>query len=93
MRPEKLRVVAENEPVAETSSARSPAPSSTSCTKASRRSSSCGPTTGTTLVAFHQNSERVSDAGVPGTRVRLVWDPEFNVVLGDEPALEKELSA
>jgi hypothetical protein len=30
---------------------------------------------------------------VPGTRARLVWDPEFNVVLGDEPALEKELSA
>jgi spermidine/putrescine transport system ATP-binding protein len=48
---------------------------------------------GTTLVAFRQNSERVSDAGVPGTRARLVWDPEFNVVLGDEPALEKELSA
>jgi spermidine/putrescine transport system ATP-binding protein len=48
---------------------------------------------GTTLVAFRQNSERVSDAGVPGTRTRLVWDPEFNVVLGDEPALEKELSA
>ena len=40
---------------------------------------------GTTLVAFRQNSERVSDAGVPGTRTRLVWDPEFNVVLGDEP--------
>ena len=37
---------------------------------------------GTTLVAFHQNSERVSDAGVPGARIRLVWDPVFNVVLG-----------
>jgi spermidine/putrescine transport system ATP-binding protein len=45
---------------------------------------------GTTLVAFRQNSERVSDAGVPGTRTRLVWDPEFNVVLADEPTLEKE---
>jgi len=48
---------------------------------------------GTTLVVFRQNSERVSDAGVPGTRTRLVWNPEFNVVLTDEPALEKELSA
>jgi len=35
----------------------------------------------------------VSDAGVPGIWIRLVWDSEFNVVLGDEPALEKELSA
>jgi spermidine/putrescine transport system ATP-binding protein len=42
--------------------------------------------TNTTLVAFRQNNERVSDAGAPGTRVRLVWDPDFNVVLGDEPA-------
>jgi spermidine/putrescine transport system ATP-binding protein len=48
---------------------------------------------GTTLVAFRQNSERVSDAGVPGSRARLVWSPEFNVVLGDEPILERELSA
>jgi spermidine/putrescine transport system ATP-binding protein len=48
---------------------------------------------GITLVAFRQNSERVSDAGVPGSRARLVWSPEFNVVLDNEPALEKELSA
>jgi spermidine/putrescine transport system ATP-binding protein len=48
---------------------------------------------GTTLVAFRQNSERVSDAGVPGSRARLVWSPEFNVVLGDEPVLDKEMSA
>ena len=48
---------------------------------------------GITLVAFRQNSERVSDAGVPGSRARLVWNPEFNVVLGDEPVLERELSA
>jgi spermidine/putrescine transport system ATP-binding protein len=41
---------------------------------------------GATLVAFRQNSERVSDAGVPGTRVRLIWNPEFNVVLRDEPS-------
>src|SRR5437868_3890804 len=39
---------------------------------------------GTTLVAFRQNSERVSDAGTPGSRARLVWSPEFNVVLADE---------
>jgi spermidine/putrescine transport system ATP-binding protein len=38
---------------------------------------------GATLVAFRQNSERVSDAGVPGHRARLVWSPEFNVVLSD----------
>ena len=49
--------------------------------------------TGTTLVAFRQNNERVSDAGVPGNRVRLVWDPEFNVVLESEPALEEEVPA
>ncbi len=48
---------------------------------------------GTTLVAFHQNRERVSDAGTPGSRTRLVWDPTFNVVLGNEPALDKELTA
>jgi spermidine/putrescine transport system ATP-binding protein len=48
---------------------------------------------GTTLVAFRQNSERVSDAGVPGTRARLVWEPEFNVVLADEPTLSKELTS
>jgi spermidine/putrescine transport system ATP-binding protein len=48
---------------------------------------------GSTLVAFHQNRERVSDAGVPGSRTRLVWDPTFNVVLGNERALDKELSA
>ena len=47
---------------------------------------------GTTLVAFRQNSERVSDAGAPGTRTRLAWDPEFNVVLADEPTLDKELT-
>ncbi len=43
---------------------------------------------GDTLVAFRQNNERVSDAGTPGTRTRLVWDPEFNVVLSDQPNLE-----
>ncbi len=41
---------------------------------------------GTTLVAFRQNSERVSDAGTSGARTRLVWDPEFNVVLADDAA-------
>jgi spermidine/putrescine transport system ATP-binding protein len=48
---------------------------------------------GTTLVVFRQNNERVSDAGVPGTRTRIAWDPEFNVVLAEEPTLEKELTA
>jgi len=92
VRPEKLRVVADTEAVAENL-----------CTVAGTvvdvvyqgvstqlvvRSDD-----GTTLVAFHQNRERVSDAGVPGNRTRLVWDPAFNVVLGNEPALDKELSA
>ena len=102
VRPEKLRIVSENEVVAEQL-----------CTVAGTivdvvyqgvstqlvvRSDA-----GTTLVAFHQNSERVNDAGVPGARTRLVWDPVFNIVLGDEPALDipapdnpapdKELSA
>jgi spermidine/putrescine transport system ATP-binding protein len=47
----------------------------------------------TTLVVFRQNSERVSEAGVPGTRTRLAWDPEFNVVLVGEPTLDKELTS
>jgi spermidine/putrescine transport system ATP-binding protein len=45
---------------------------------------------GATLVAFRQNNERVSDAGVPGNRVRLVWDPDFNVVLGADGVAEPE---
>jgi spermidine/putrescine transport system ATP-binding protein len=45
---------------------------------------------GATLVVFRQNNERVSDAGVPGNRVRLVWDPEFNVVLGADGVPEPE---
>jgi spermidine/putrescine transport system ATP-binding protein len=48
---------------------------------------------GSTLVAFRQNSERVSDAGEPGTRTRLVWDPQFNVVLTDEPSLDSDRAA
>jgi spermidine/putrescine transport system ATP-binding protein len=44
---------------------------------------------GATLVAFRQNNERVSDAGTPGTRARLVWDPELNVVLTDQPHLDQ----
>ena len=52
---------------------------------------------GSTLVVFRQNNERVSDAGTPGSRVRLMWDPEFNVVL-DEVGVttvpqDEELSA
>lgn len=41
---------------------------------------------GDTIVAFRQNSERVRDAGEPGSRTRLVWDPQHNVVLTGTPA-------
>ena len=92
VRPEKLRVAPENEPVADRL-----------CTIAGTVVDVVyqGVSTqlvvrtdaGTTLVAFRQNSERVSDAGDPGTRARLVWDPEFNVVLADEPTLSKELTS
>jgi spermidine/putrescine transport system ATP-binding protein len=41
---------------------------------------------GATLVAFRQNNERVSDAGVSGNRVRLMWSPDYNVVLDEEKA-------
>jgi spermidine/putrescine transport system ATP-binding protein len=90
VRPEKLRIVAESETVADRL-----------CTIAGTVVDVVyqGVSTqlvirtdaGTTLVVFRQNSERVSDAGVPGTRARLVWDPEFNVVLVDRPTLDKEL--
>jgi spermidine/putrescine transport system ATP-binding protein len=92
VRPEKLRVEGENEPVADQM-----------CTVGGTVVDVVyqGVSTqlvvrtdaGTTLVAFRQNSERVSDAGVPGSQARLVWSPEFNVVLGDEPVLDKEMSA
>ncbi|MEJ7583224.1 MAG: ABC transporter ATP-binding protein [Acidimicrobiales bacterium] len=39
---------------------------------------------GDTIVAFRQNSERVRDAGGPGSRARLVWEPQHNVVLAEE---------
>jgi len=91
VRPEKLRVAPESEPVADRL-----------CTIAGTVVDVVyqGVSTqlvvqtdaGTTLVAFRQNSERVSDAGVPGTRARLVWDPDFNVVLSDQPNPEKELT-
>jgi spermidine/putrescine transport system ATP-binding protein len=48
---------------------------------------------GSTLVAFRQNTERVSDAGDPGSRARLVWNPEFNVVLSEDPTESEELIA
>ena len=90
VRPEKLRVVAEDEPVADQL-----------CTIAGTvvdvvyqgvsTQLVVRTDTGTTLVVFRQNSERVSDAGVPGTRARLVWDPEFNVVLAGDPTFDKEL--
>jgi spermidine/putrescine transport system ATP-binding protein len=90
VRPEKLHVVAESEPVADRM-----------CTIAGTVIDVVyqGVSTqlvvqtdaGTTLVVFRQNNERVSDAGVPGTRARLIWEPEFNVLLANEPTLEKEL--
>ncbi|GGM39137.1 polyamine-transporting ATPase [Longimycelium tulufanense] len=40
---------------------------------------------GDSLVAFVQNTRRISDAGTPGQPVRMAWDPEFTVVL-DSPA-------
>jgi spermidine/putrescine transport system ATP-binding protein len=49
--------------------------------------------TGSTLVVFRQNSERVSDAGTPGRRVRLLWPAAFNVVLADEPSLDAARAA
>ncbi len=90
VRPEKLQVVAEDDPVADRM-----------CTIAGTVIDVVyqGVSTqlvvqsdaGTTLVVFRQNNERVSDAGVPGRRARLVWLPDFNVVLENEPALDKEL--
>jgi spermidine/putrescine transport system ATP-binding protein len=92
VRPEKLRIVPENEPVADKL-----------CTilgtvvdvvyQGVSTQLVVHTDTGTTLVVFRQNNERVSDAGVPGTRTRLVWDPEFNVVLSGGPTLEKELTS
>jgi spermidine/putrescine transport system ATP-binding protein len=92
VRPEKLRIVAETEPV-----------SDNLCTIGGTVVDVVyqGVSTqlvvrtddGSTLVAFRQNNERVSDAGTPGTRTRLVWDPEFNVVLADQPDLDKELQS
>jgi spermidine/putrescine transport system ATP-binding protein len=89
VRPEKLRIAPENEPVPDRC-----------CTVLGTVADVVyqGVSTqlvvhtdaGTTLVVFRQNDERVSDAGVPGNRVRLVWDPEFNVVLGDPPAAVAE---
>ena len=43
---------------------------------------------GATLVVFRQNTERVSDAGTPGTRVRIVWPAALNVVLDEETSLD-----
>ena len=74
-------------------SARSAARSSRSSTRACPPSTSSAPTTGDTIVAFHQNSERVSDAGVPGSRTRLVWDPQHNVVLAGDPAPPPSIDA
>jgi spermidine/putrescine transport system ATP-binding protein len=92
VRPEKLRVVPDNEPVAD----RLCTISGTVVDVVYQGVSTqlvIRTDAGTSLVAFRQNNERVSDAGEPGSRTRFVWDPEFNVVLADEPALEKELTS
>ncbi len=47
---------------------------------------------GATLVAFRQNNERVSDAGEPGSRVRLMWSPEYNVILAEAQTEQEEES-
>ncbi|GLZ31293.1 polyamine-transporting ATPase [Lentzea sp. NBRC 105346] len=36
------------------------------------------------LVAFVQNARRIDDAGAPGQPVRMAWDPEFTVLLGEK---------
>jgi spermidine/putrescine transport system ATP-binding protein len=92
VRPEKLRVVAETEVVADNFCTVSGTVVDVVYQGVSTQLV-IRTDTGTTLVVFRQNSERVSDAGVPGTRARIVWDPEFNVVLANEPDLERELTA
>ena len=44
-----------------------------------------------TFPNMYASLDGMTNAGVPGSRTRLVWDPEFNVVLADEPTLDKEL--
>jgi spermidine/putrescine transport system ATP-binding protein len=92
VRPEKLRVVAENEIVSDNLCTISGTVVDVVYQGVSTQLV-VSTDAGTTLVVFRQNSERVSDAGVPGTRARIVWDPEFNVVLADEPILERELTS
>jgi spermidine/putrescine transport system ATP-binding protein len=92
VRPEKLRVVAERDPVPDgfctvVGTVADVVYQGVSTQLVVRTD------TDATLVVFRQNNERVDDAGVPGSRVRLVWSPEFNVVLGDEAALEEEVHA
>src|SRR5947207_2882203 len=91
VRPEKLRIVVENEPVADQL-----------CTIAGTVidvvyqgvSTQLAVQTeqGRTLVVVRQHSQRVSDACVPGSRARLVCHREFNVVLPDGPTLGMLLS-
>ncbi|MEO6712079.1 MAG: ABC transporter ATP-binding protein [Mycobacteriales bacterium] len=40
---------------------------------------------GSTLVAFRQNSETVTDTGDPGEDVRLIWNADHNVLLTGAP--------
>jgi len=92
VRPEKLRVAAENDPVPDNLCTIVGTVVDVVYQGVSTQLVVCTDE-GDTLVAFRQNNERVSDAGVPGSRTRLVWDPDLNVVLTDEPTPEKELSA
>jgi spermidine/putrescine transport system ATP-binding protein len=92
VRPEKLRVVGEHEPVPD----RCCTVRGTVADVVYQGVSTqlvVRTDTDATLVVFRQNNERVSDAGAPGTRIRLVWEPEFNVVLGNETTLEEEVHA
>ncbi|ASO19337.1 spermidine/putrescine transport system ATP-binding protein [Actinoalloteichus hoggarensis] len=43
---------------------------------------------GSTLVAFVQNTRRISDAGGPGQPVLLAWEPEHSVLLAEDADLD-----
>jgi spermidine/putrescine transport system ATP-binding protein len=90
VRPEKLRVATETEPVSEGLCTIAGTVVDVVYQGVSTQLVVCTDE-GATLVAFRQNNERVSDAGTPGTRTRLVWDPDFNVVLTDQPNLDHDL--
>jgi spermidine/putrescine transport system ATP-binding protein len=45
---------------------------------------------GATLVAFRQNSQTVTDVGIPGDDVRLIWNADHNVIISDGPLRQRE---